>query len=178
MSSTRGRGKPGPDINIVPLVDVCLVLLIIFMVITPMLQQGKSVDLPVSEHAIEKDERNSNDIVVSLDISGAIWLVDNPQGGESKPYQVNESELRTAIGGILSAEPFRAIMLKADRNLTYGEVKKIMIACKESGATAVKLAAAKDKKLPDDEDDEDETASDSHLNSSTQGRRFADGVSR
>ena len=171
MAAT-GKGKPLPEINVVPLVDVCLVLLIIFMVITPMLQQGKQVSLPKADNAIEKDERNSTDIVVTIEESGALWLIDDPQGG-TKPYQVSESELKTAVTTILAREPYRPVLIKADKDLEYGEVKKIMLACKNSGAHAVNLAAEAEKKK---KDADTETAAGELTE--IQAWRLADGRSR
>src|SRR5687768_15900231 len=107
------------EINVTPLVDVMLVLLIIFMVITPMLQRGKPVPLPVVSKP-EKQSDNGKDIVVSVEYAG---------GGEGQPYRANVyvgqnmvayDALRSRLEDELRKEGGRELFLKGDSRLDYG----------------------------------------------------------
>ena len=138
-----GRKKPGPEINVVPLVDVCLVLLIIFMVVSHMLQKGIEVNLPSASHALEKDQRTSTDLIVSITKEGALYL---------EKDRLSALELRTAITSILAAEPFRGVLLKGDESLDYGQVKKVMLLCQKAGARMINIAAEPPKRGDRDDD--------------------------
>ena len=124
-------------INVTPLVDVMLVLLIIFMVITPMLQRGKAVQLPPTRQP-EKQPDEGKDIVVSVQ-----WLRKGA-GFATKIFmgqdQVTEQRLRTRLLDELRKDPGKSIYLKGDKRLNYGAVRKIMEICHEAGFQQVKLA--------------------------------------
>ena len=138
-----GRNKPGPEINVVPLVDVCLVLLIIFMVVSHMLQKGIEVNLPSASHAAEKDQRTSTDLIVSINKEGALYL---------EKDHLSPIELRTALTAIIAAEPFRGVLLKGDESLDYGQVKKVMLLCQQAGARMINIAAEPDRVKGGDDD--------------------------
>jgi biopolymer transport protein TolR len=128
--SKSGSG-PSADINVVPLIDVVLVLLIIFMVVTPMLQKGVDVKLPKATNVIEKDERTTNDLIISVKADGTYWL---------EQLQVTEEELKTGIGSVLSKEPYKPIQVKGDERVTYGDVRKVVIMAQQAGAKVVNIA--------------------------------------
>src|SRR5882762_237119 len=119
-----GGSKKGPknDINVTPLVDVCLVLLIIFMVITPMLQRGKPVKLPTA-HMIDK-EKSTDPLVVSITDHKEIYV-------ESEA--VHPDGVADKVSGILKSDKDqqRKILLKADEKLTFGDVRTLMNHLKE-----------------------------------------------
>src|SRR4051812_43962218 len=105
MAMTGGGSKGiKNDINVTPLVDVVLVLLIIFMVITPMLQRGKDVHLPKANHP-EKDQKEGDPLIVSVTPDKKIWV-------ESK--DVLETSLEDRIVETLQQDPSRKILLKGD----------------------------------------------------------------
>jgi len=132
------RPAASADINVVPLIDVVLVLLIIFMVVTPMLQKGVDVKLPIAENTIEKDERTSDDTNVSVKADGTYWL---------EQQQVTEDELATGLASIIRSQPFKPIVVKGDERVTYGDVRKIVIMAQKAGAKVVNIAAeSKNKK--------------------------------
>ena len=139
MAGVRNQrpDQPGADINVVPLIDIVLVLLIIFMVVTPMLQKGVDVKLPKAENTIEKDERTSEDLVIAVKADGSYWLDRD---------QVTEEELRTALLSVLRLTPFRPIQVKGDERVTFGEVRKIVILAQEAGAKVVNIATESKKK--------------------------------
>lgn len=104
------------EINVTPLVDVCLVLLIIFMVVTPMLQQGVDVLLPEGPHA-EKKPGEQDDLVISIKQDGTVfigqaWIPDQ----DLARYLVAEHE----------KDGERTVMLKADARLPFGKVREVM----------------------------------------------------
>src|SRR5258708_29764553 len=124
------------DINVTPLVDVVLVLLIIFMVVTPMLQRGKDVRLPKASK-ISKEEKNGDPLVVSVTSDRRIWV-------ESVGFK--EEALETKLAAELSKEPNRRVLLKGDQTVTVGDVRKVMDHARNAGARAVELAMAQIKK--------------------------------
>src|SRR5512145_1170099 len=92
------------DINVTPLVDVVLVLLIIFMVITPMLQRGKDVHLPKANHP-EKEQKEGDPLIVSITPDKKIWIEAN---------SVTEETLETKIVPFIEKDPTRKMLLKGD----------------------------------------------------------------
>jgi biopolymer transport protein ExbD len=126
-----GRGGIKSDINVTPLVDVVLVLLIIFMVVTPMLQRGKDVKLPVA--AKQKHDENAKDVdpmIVSVTADKRIWLEKDP---------VTDDELKQALGGKLAAEPWKPILVKGDQSLAFGDVRRVLKDAQDAKAKSVKL---------------------------------------
>jgi biopolymer transport protein TolR len=118
------------DINITPLVDVVLVLLIIFMVITPMLQRGKDVTLPKA-HKTGSEDKSGNPLVVSVTSDKRVWL-------ESNAVPIEEIEQK--IADELVKNPNRRVLLKGDQSVTVGSVRRVMDHAKKAGALSVELA--------------------------------------
>src|SRR5206468_1252510 len=110
------------QINVTPLVDVMLVLLVIFMVTAPILQQGVNVDLPqVAAGPLEgKDEQ----LVVVITRDGKVQLNDTP---------LKVDELGQKLSAIVRLQPDRAIYLRADKNIPYGKVVEVMAAVRNAG---------------------------------------------
>ncbi len=118
-------------INITPLVDVVLVLLIIFMVMAPQMRRGPDVDLPHTAKPSEQgDERGR--ILVSIDDAGVLWVNDQ----QVAPEHFAEG-VRTAVG----AEPDSKIVLRGDARLKFREVRQAMLAIEDAGFHAVGLIA-------------------------------------
>jgi biopolymer transport protein ExbD len=136
MAMAVGGKKSGPvaDINVTPMADVMIVLLIIFMVITPMLQKGVDVKLPTAINTKEKKDEQKT-ITVAVRKDSALFLkgirVENPP--DIVP-QLKELLEEFPEGG-------RLIYLKADDGLPYSEVMKIMDLCREAGTEEVALIA-------------------------------------
>ena len=138
MSMAVGGKKGGAmaDINVTPMADIMIVLLIIFMVITPMLQKGVDVKLPTAGNSKErKDEPKS--ITVAIRKDAVVYL------GSAKVE--NRAELVPQLKERLEDVPEGAkmIFLKADRELAYSEVMKVMDLCREAGVEEVALIADK-----------------------------------
>ena len=119
------------DINVTPLVDVCLVLLIIFMVVTPMLQKGVPVNLPITEEP-EKTPDTEKQLIISVKSDGSVYL-----GSTVILKQQVESELKT----IHDRTPDREIAVKGDKMVKYGAVLDVLKACREVGFNNVGLIA-------------------------------------
>lgn len=115
------------EINVTPLVDVMLVLLIIFMVTAPMMQRGIDVALPRAQSAQGAEEER---LVVTLDRTNRVWLNESPI-----PLNLLEEHLKKASETI--ATPF--VYLRADRAVPYGDVMAVMDRIKRSGIERVGL---------------------------------------
>jgi biopolymer transport protein ExbD len=136
MSMKVGGSKAGPmaDINVTPMADIMIVLLIIFMVITPMLQKGVDVKLPAAGNTKErKDEPKT--IVVAIKKDSTTYL-------GSKKLD-NQTDLVPQIKELLDdvGDAGKLIFLKADRELPYSEVMKVMDLVREAGVEEVALIA-------------------------------------
>ncbi len=132
MAFGMGGGSPDEvkgDINVTPLVDVCLVLLIIFMVVTPMLQQGVDVLLPQGPHA-EKKPGKEGDLIISIKQDGTVFV-----GQDWIP----DRNLVTFLRAEHQKNPNRAVMLKADKRINYGKVRMVMKAANEAEFTGVAI---------------------------------------
>ncbi|HSY48227.1 MAG TPA: biopolymer transporter ExbD [Thermoanaerobaculia bacterium] len=125
------------DINVTPLVDVCLVLLIIFMVVTPMLQKGVPVNLPVTEDP-EKTPDTEKQLQISVKADGSVYL-----GSQVVLKQQVQSELEK----IHERTPDREIAVKGDKLVKYGSVLDVLKSCREVGFNNVGLIA-QPKKAP------------------------------
>ncbi|HWP01514.1 MAG TPA: protein TolR [Methylococcus sp.] len=132
-----GRGnrrRPMAEINVVPYIDVSLVLLIIFMVTAPMLQSGVDVELPRAE-ARAVDPNQDKPVIITIDKDGQIYLDANNQ----KDVPVEASELATKVTAALAAKPGLAVLIRGDRSVGYGQVITVMAALKNAGVPSVGL---------------------------------------
>jgi biopolymer transport protein TolR len=133
MDSFGGRQDMKSDINVTPLVDVCLVLLIIFMVVTPMLQKGKPVMLPQTERPDKKPE-SDKELIISVQSDKTIFI-------DTKWFPPKDFEAKMKELGERSSN--KDILVKADRTLNFGEVKNVMRMIKDGGFERVGLITEK-----------------------------------
>ena len=137
LSSSRrgkaGRRAPMAEINVTPLVDVMLVLLIIFMVTAPLLVAGVPVDLPQNRAA--PLDQQVKPIQVSLDKQGAIFIDDAAVAEAALPAKL------AAIAAQPAPPEGRRIYLRADRSLDYGRVMKVMGELNRAGLNRVALVS-------------------------------------
>ncbi len=126
----RGRYRPLAEINVTPLVNVMLVLLIIFMVTAPLMTSGVSVDLPkTSAQPLNTD---SQPLTVSINAAGAIFLQEEP---------VDLTDLVAKLQAIAQNNPDRRIFVRGDKANTYGQIMQVMGIITEGGFTKVALLA-------------------------------------
>lgn len=123
------------DINVTPLVDVCLVLLIIFMVVTPMLQKGVPVNLPVTTDP-DKTPDTEKQLMISVKPDGTVYV-----GSKVMRMEQVESDLKE----IYERTPDREIAVKGDKLSKYGSVLDVLKACREVGFNDVGLIAQPQK---------------------------------
>jgi biopolymer transport protein TolR len=119
------------EINVTPLVDVCLVLLIIFMVVTPMLQKGVPVNLPVTNDP-EKTPDSEKQLLISVKSDGTVYLGSNV---------VRKEQVLSELEAIHQKTPDREIAVKGDKLTKYGNVLDVLKACREVGFNDVGLVA-------------------------------------
>jgi len=117
----RDRGTMS-QINVTPLVDVMLVLLVIFMVTAPMMQQGVQVNLPKAEAKALTSQEES--VVVSIERSGKVFI---------NSAEIPAGDLRTKLSDIFASKSKKEVFLKADTDVPYGDVVKTMAEIKGAG---------------------------------------------
>lgn len=144
-----GTSQPNSDINVTPLIDVVLVLLIIFMVITPRVVHEISANLPSKSQPIKRPKTDSQQLVVAVYDNGEVAL--NTRVLEMEALH---EELRVR----LRARAKKVVFLDAHPNLPYGHVVRVMDAVRDAGAERVGMARIKDegprRAVPDSEETE------------------------
>jgi biopolymer transport protein ExbD len=134
-SAIPNKGVSTPDINITPLVDVCLVLLIIFMVIAPALSEGAMLELPRAVTADPKP-KDANPIELALGVDGVIVL---------EKEKIDFAALKPKVTALHAADPKRSLMLKMDHNAPYKKVRDMFALVQEVGFRGLLLKVS-DKK--------------------------------
>ena len=128
--SGRGRYRPLAEINVTPLVDVMLVLLIIFMVTAPLMTSGVSVDLPKADaRPLNSD---SEPLTVSIKADGSIYL---------QNQAIDLTDLVAKLQAIAQNNPERRIFVRGDKDLAYGRIMQVMATITQGGFTKVALLA-------------------------------------
>lgn len=137
------HSAPNSDINVTPLVDVCLVLLIIFMVVTPMLGRGKDVRLPILTEAVEHKE--GDQVFVSVDDNGA-WIEQDLYNDKASFLARLDEDLKIAFGKAAAIGYKGPILfIKGDRETDYGRVRIVMEWINSSDAGVNDIALVVDK---------------------------------
>jgi biopolymer transport protein TolR len=131
--TSRGRRLMG-EINVVPYIDVMLVLLIIFMITAPLLTQGVKVSLPKAG-AEPLEAQQLKPLVLSIDRQGRLYL--NIGGDPRAPLDAQTVAARAAAA--LRGNPARAVLVKADAAIAYGRVVEAMVILQQAGARQVGL---------------------------------------
>lgn len=130
----RFRKRPMSDINVVPYIDVMLVLLVIFMVTAPMLTEGVQVQLPQTfAKTMGKDQEEP--VVVSVDAKGQYYI--NIGDDSDKPISVEK--LITRVAAVMRHRPGQGIYIKGDKSVNYGAVVSIMAQLQQAGVGRVGL---------------------------------------
>ena len=134
MSRQKKSRRPMAEINVVPYIDVMLVLLVIFMITAPLLTQGVKVDLPVADaNPLPPDA--DDPVIVSVNSKGEMFI----DIGEGKNKPVEPETLKIRVQAVLKYKPKTPIMVRGDRNVDYGHVVQAMVMIQQAGAPNVGL---------------------------------------
>ncbi len=125
------RQQPEPEINVTPLVDVVLVLLIIFMVIAPQLEHGERVELPAVVQPDAKSKSKLDPITVTMTASGTLFL--------EKEAMADLETLRRRLTEAHAAEPERRVVIKGDSSVKYARMRETFATCQGVGFAGVSL---------------------------------------
>lgn len=132
----RRKRRQVAEINVVPYIDVMLVLLVIFMITAPLLRTGVDIDLPdASASPIANNAEASEPLVLTVDSEGAWYLSDS----EDPEAQMLPSEVQALAAAALSINPNRRVLVAGDKAVEYGEVMRAMVALQSAGASEVGL---------------------------------------
>ena len=130
----RVKRKRIAEINVVPYIDVMLVLLIIFMVTAPLITQGVKVDLPKADsESLPQDSKTP--LVASVDINGLFYL----NVGDSKSEALDPAELATLVQARLLVDPDTPVVVNGDGNVSYNSIIQLMVLLQKSGVPSVGL---------------------------------------
>ncbi|PIE43651.1 MAG: protein TolR [Gammaproteobacteria bacterium] len=135
MRPASGKRKPMSDINVVPYIDVMLVLLIIFMVTAPMLLQGVKVELPKVTSDPVSTSGNQEPLVISIDTNGAYYLAI----GEERSKAIPLERVGEQVGKVLRQTPDIPVLVRGDKHVEYGSVVTLMATVQDAGAKSVGL---------------------------------------
>ena len=134
MAQRRQKHRPMAEINVVPYIDVMLVLLVIFMVTAPLLMQGVKVDLP--EAASDPVENQDPEpLIVSIKANGELFL----NLGADQEQVLSLATVKQRVAVVMRRNPEKPVMVWGDRAVSYGEVVLLMSALQEAGAPTVGL---------------------------------------
>jgi len=129
------RRKPLSEINVVPYIDVMLVLLVVFMITAPMMTAGVKVDLPNADAKPIEIPKNEEFVIVSVDVSGQYFL---SVGGDNKAPKPM-AEIADMVGKIKRNSPQTPVLMEGDENVPYGRVVQMMVALQKAGVNDVGL---------------------------------------
>jgi len=131
MSSGGGRGEVNSEINVTPMADVMLVLLIIFMVVTPMLQKGQQVELAKTRNPVDMKEADRDDsVIIAITRDGKFYL------GQDK---VNVDDLAAKVNDLLATRLEKRVFVKSDSRAKYGDVVMVVDNIRNAGVDQIGL---------------------------------------
>jgi len=134
MARQRIRKRPISEINVVPYIDVMLVLLIIFMITAPLLTQGVKIDLPQAP-AKPFDSETQEPLVVTVDVDGNLYL----DYGEDRDSPIADAALLARVSALLRHRPEIRVMVRGDGAAAYADVIQAMVLLQRAGAPSVGL---------------------------------------
>jgi len=134
MSYRTARRKPMAEINVVPYIDVTLVLLIIFMITAPLVQNGVEVDLPQA-NAEPVDQKNTPPVIVSIDKNGLYYI----DIGEDENQSVSSKMVTVRVQAVLRNKPETQVLVRGDTTVAYGKIVTLMTALKAAHVPSVGL---------------------------------------
>lgn len=129
-----GKHRLSSDINVVPYIDVMLVLLVIFMVTAPLLSQGVKVELPKA-NAKPLDTKKDDPLIVSIKADGSLYINLGKEDKQAKPI----AQIQDMVGKIVRAKPETAVLVWGDTQVPYGKVVQLMTQLQQAGVEQVGL---------------------------------------
>ena len=139
MQNKRNKRRPMAEINVVPYIDVMLVLLVIFMITTPLLNLGVEVNLPKADAAPLDSEQNDEPMIVTVLKNGDLYL---NAGGEVDGVTsglIDSESLVTTVGAIVRRNPEIQVLVGGDEEVGYGHIYGAMVLLQKAGVTKVGL---------------------------------------
>lgn len=133
MPASLQKRKLMSEINVVPYIDVMLVLLVIFMVTAPMLTQGISVELPKAGAEPIADIADHQPVVLSVDAAGNLYL----DIGDNEDEPISGADVVNRVSIVIRNQPDTPILVKADRAVPYGNVVGAMVLLQRAGAVSI-----------------------------------------
>ena len=130
MATPLEKRKLMGEINVVPMIDIMLVLLVVFMVTAPLLTQGIEVDLPEANAQPIESVPDHEPLVLSVDASGNLYI----DAGDDEDKPSSGQKIATIVSVILGEKPETPVFVKADRAVPYGNVVGAMVVLQEAGA--------------------------------------------
>lgn len=134
MFRRKIRKKPMAEINVVPYIDVMLVLLVVFMVTAPLLMQGVKVELPAAPSA-PLDDKQEEPLIVSVDAKGQYYLNLGKEEKQPKPLK----QITDTVTKVLRQKPDTVVLVWGDTQVEYGVVVSLMTSLQTAGAESVGL---------------------------------------
>ena len=134
MAGRKQKKKPMAEINVVPYIDVMLVLLVVFMITAPLLMQGVKVDLPQAP-SVPIDQIQDEPLIVSIKKDGSYYLNLGKDEKVAKPL----AEIASTVGKVLRQKPATPVLVWGDHSVDYGIVVGLMTELQKAGAPSVGL---------------------------------------
>jgi biopolymer transport protein TolR len=134
MPRRTRRNRLMAEINVVPYIDVMLVLLVIFMITAPLLTEGVKVDLPTAR-AKPLERSDKEPLVVAIDADGQFYI----QFGENQDKPVDAATLVTRVSAVMRHRPNVQVLIRGDESVPYGDVVYVMTLLQKAGAPSVGL---------------------------------------
>mgnify|MGYP001992079965 CR=1 FL=1 len=129
----RIRKRPMADINVVPYIDVMLVLLVIFMITVPLLSQGVKVDLPQVPSKPLQAEQNKEPVIINVDVTGNFYI----NYGEDQDKPISAVDLANRVNALLKYQPGISVLVGGDTNVPYGRVVGLMALLQGAGVPSI-----------------------------------------
>jgi len=139
MDRVRARRRPMAEINVVPYIDVMLVLLVIFMITAPLLNLGVEVELPKADAEPMDTQENDEPLVITVLKNGDLYLNAGGDLDGTSSGLIDPESLLTMVTAIVSRNPEIQVLVGGDEVATYGQVYSVMVLLQKAGVTKVGL---------------------------------------
>ena len=139
MHTVRGRRRPMAEINVVPYIDVMLVLLVIFMITAPLLNLGVEVELPKADAEPMDTQENDEPLVITVLQNGDLYLNAGGDLDGTTSGLIDPESLVTMVSAIVNRNPEIQVLVGGDERANYGQVYNAMVLLQKAGVTKVGL---------------------------------------